>query len=201
MVKDREQACGVDTHQPIRPLPAAGGGKEIVILPAAFQLTESLFDGAVLHRGNPQAVNGLFTAGHLIDVAEDKLAFTSRITGVDNIGHILPVHQLLQCCKLAVLILGDFVPPVGGNNRQVIISPLGKLLVIGVGVCKLSQMAESPGYNIVTPLNITRPRFPLPPSGRRHPTQFLLPRPRLPLQNHSHQGYCPRRFWSWACGT
>ena len=154
MVQDGKQAGGVDPNEPVRPLTAPGGGKEIVILLTVSQLTESLLNGAVLHRGNPEAADGLFTSCHLIDVAEDKLALTPCVAGVDHIGHIFTVHQLFQRFKLAVLVSGNFVLPVCRNDRKVVIPPFGILFIIGVGIGEFRQMTESPGHDIIQTFDV-----------------------------------------------
>ena len=138
MIQDREKAGRIDADEPICPLTATGGGKEIVVLLAVLQITEALFNGIILHRGNPKSEDGLFAPSHLVDVAEDQLALTPCIAGVDNVGHIRTVHQLFQRFKLAVLITGDFVLPVGRNDGKIVISPLGVFLIVGVGIGKLS---------------------------------------------------------------
>ena len=154
VIKHREKTGCIDTDEPISPLTTASCSKEIVILLAIFQLTEALFNGVIFHRGNPKSVDRLGTSGHFVDVAEDKLALTTCIAGVDNVGHVGSVHQLFQRFKLAVLITGDFVLPVGRNNGKVIISPLGVFSIVGVGIGKLSQMTKAPGHDIITPFDV-----------------------------------------------
>ena len=138
VVQNREKTGCIDTNEPISPLTATGCSKEVVILLAVFQLTEALFNGVIFHRGNPKSVDRLGASGHLVDVAEDKLALTPCITGVDNVGHISSVHKLFQRFKLVVLITGDFVLPVGRNDGKIVVSPLGVFLIVGVGIGKLS---------------------------------------------------------------
>ena len=111
VVQHGEQTGRIDADEPVRPLTTACGGKEIFVLLAVFQFMETLFNGVVLHRGNPKPIDGLLTSGHLVDVAEDKLALTPGVAGVDNIGYISTVHQLFQRFKLAVFCQRGFCIP------------------------------------------------------------------------------------------
>ena len=154
VVQDGKQAGGIDAHQPVRPLTAAGGGKEVIVLLSLLQLPEALLNGGILHGGNPEAADGLAAPGHLVDVAEDKLSLTACVAGVDDLRHILPIHQLFQHRKLTVLVAGDFVLPVGRNDGQVTLVPLGVLLIVGIGIGQLCQMPEAPGHDGVMPLQI-----------------------------------------------
>ena len=154
VIEDREKTGRIDSNEPICPLTATGGGKEIVVLLAVLQITEALLNGIVLHRGNPKSEDGLFASGHLVDITEDQLALTSCIAGVDNVGHVGSIHQLFQRFKLAVLITGDFVLPVGRNDGKIVVSPLGVFFIVGVGIGKFSQMTEAPGHDIITPLDV-----------------------------------------------
>ena len=155
VVQHGEQTGRIDSDEPVRPLTAACGGKEVVVLFAIPQFTKALFDGVVLHRGNPKSVGRLLASGRLVDIAEDKLALTPGVAGVDNIGYIGTVHQLFQRFKLAVFIPWDFILPVGRNNRKVVVSPLGVLFIISVGIGEFRQMTEAPGHDIITTFDVT----------------------------------------------
>ena len=155
MIQNGEQSGGIDTYQPVGPLTASSSGEEVIILSAALQLTETLGDGLVLHRGNPQSEDGLLTASHLVDIAEDQLTLASGIAGVDNIRNIGPVHQLFQHIELLILVTGNLILPVGGNDGKIVIAPLGVFLIVGVCIGQLSQMAEAPGHDIVAALHIS----------------------------------------------
>ena len=154
VIQNGKETGGIDTYQPVCPLTAAGSGEEIIIFLAVLQLAEALGNGIILHRGNPKAEDGLSAAGHLVDIAEDQLTLASGITGVDHIGNIIAVHQLFQNSELLVLVVGNLVLPVCRNDGQIIISPLSVLLIVGIGVCQLSQMSEAPGYDIVPSFHI-----------------------------------------------
>ena len=53
VIENGEKTGGIDTHQPIRLLPAKCGLVQGVILRARSQVIHTLTDRAVLHRGNP----------------------------------------------------------------------------------------------------------------------------------------------------
>ena len=88
VVEDGEKAGGVDSHQPIRFLPAKGRLIETVTLRAGAQVTHALTDRHILHRGNPEAFHRLFAPGHFIHQPENQFPFAPRVTGVYHRIHI-----------------------------------------------------------------------------------------------------------------
>lgn len=58
VVQDREKPGGVNADQPVGLCPAQGRLIQRVIVMARFQMGKAVLDGAVLHRGNPEAFKG-----------------------------------------------------------------------------------------------------------------------------------------------
>ena len=104
MVEQSEKAGGIDANQPIGFGTAERGLIQPLILAAVLEQPESLPNGLILHGGEPEALNRLLAAGKLIHIAEDQLAFTPGVTGVDDLGHILPIHQGAERVKLLLLV-------------------------------------------------------------------------------------------------
>lgn len=96
VVEDGKQARGVDAHQPVRAGAAEGGLMQPVVFPSRTQLRKALFDGLVLHGGDPQPLHGFRAARHVVDGAEDKLPLAPCVAGVDDLGHVLPAHEVPQ---------------------------------------------------------------------------------------------------------
>src|SRR4029077_17018721 len=81
-IERRHGARPVDAHEPVRLGPAqrrVGEGQQLAVL---AQLLEALFDRALGHRLEPQALDGLLSLGVARYIPEDQLALSTRVTGV-----------------------------------------------------------------------------------------------------------------------
>ena len=125
-----------------------------VIVRTGAEVCKALPDGGVLHRRNPKPFHRLLAACQLIDTAEDQLALASGIASVYHLRHIRGIHQLFENIKLLFLILSHHHLPMFRQDRQVIISPLGVLGVIGVCIRKTGQMAHAPADTPAVALQI-----------------------------------------------
>ena len=148
VVQHAEKPGGIDPHQPVGFGPAQGGRIQPVIVAARFEGRKALPDGGILHAGNPQPEHGFLAAGQIIDGAEDGLSLAPGIAGVHHLGHIGPLHQFFQQVKLFFLIGGHRILPFLRQDRQVLIAPLGIVRVVGGGIRKLRQVAETPAHQI-----------------------------------------------------
>ena len=104
MVEQGEKAGGIDANQPIGFGTAERGLIQPLIFAAVLEQPKALPNGLILHGGEPEALDRLLAAGELIHIAEDQLAFTPGVTGVDDLGHILPIHQGTERVKLLLLV-------------------------------------------------------------------------------------------------
>ena len=147
VVQHRKEPCGVDAHQPVRAGAAEGGLIQPVVFTPRTQLRNALFDGGVLHGGDPQPLHGLCAACHVVDGAEDKLPLAPCVAGVDDLGYILPAHEIPQQLELFGFIRSQGIAPACGQDGQVVIPPLGVLFIVHVRVGKLRQMPVAPAYN------------------------------------------------------
>ena len=86
----------VDAHQPIGLGAALGGIGEWQEFLVCAQAVEAVADRLRRHRLQPQALDRLFDARVLDDVAEDELALASCVAGIDEPAHIPSFHQPQQ---------------------------------------------------------------------------------------------------------
>ena len=147
VVQHRKEPCGVDAHQPVRAGAAEGGLMQSVVFPSRTQLCKALFDGGVLHGGDPQPLHGLCAARHVVDGAEDKLPLAPRVAGVDDLGHILPAHEVPQQLELFGFVRFQREAPVCGQDGQIVVAPLGVLFIVHIRARQLRQMPIAPAYN------------------------------------------------------
>ena len=148
VVQHRKEPCGVDAHQPVRAGAAEGGLIQPVIFTSRTKVRKALFDGGVLHGGDPQPLHGLCAARHIVDGAEDKLPLAPRVAGVDDLGHVLPAHEVPQQLELFGFVRFQREAPVCGQDGQIVIAPLGVLFIVHIRARQLRQMSEAPAYKV-----------------------------------------------------
>ena len=123
VVGDGEQPRGVDADEPVGALTTARGGKEPVIVRAGAKVSKGAAYLAILHRVEPETQRGLGAAREFIEVAEDKFALASGVTGVYDLRDVIIEHEPTQVAKLFSLILWHPVAPVMGQYGQVGYTP------------------------------------------------------------------------------
>ena len=119
-----------------------------VVFPSRTQLCKALFDGLVLHGGDPQPLHGLCAARHVVDGAEDQLPLAPRVTGVDDLGYIIPAHEIPQQLELFGFIRSQGIAPACGQDGQIVIAPLGVLFIVHIRARQLRQMPEAPAHKV-----------------------------------------------------
>ena len=148
VVQHRKEPCGVDAHQPVRAGAAEGGLVQPVIFTPRTQLRKALFDGLVLHGGDPKPLHGLCAARQIVDGAEDKLPLAPRVAGVDHLAHVLPAHEVPQQLELFGFVRFQREVPACGQDGQIVIAPLGVLFIVHIRVGKLRQMPIAPAHKV-----------------------------------------------------
>ena len=160
VVEDGEKPCGVDAHQPVRAGAAEGRLIQPVVFAPRMQLRKALFDGLVLHGGDPQPLHGFRAARHVVDGAEDQLPLAPCVAGVDDLGHVLPAHEVPQQLELPEFVRFQREAPACGQDGQIVIAPLGVLFIVHIRARQLRQMPVAPAYNAAVSRKI--PVVPLP---------------------------------------
>ena len=148
VVQHRKEPCGVDAHQPVRAGAAEGGLMQSVVFPPRAKVRKALADGLVLHGGDPQPLHGLCAACHVVDGAEDKLPLAPRVAGVDDLGHVLPAHEVPQQLELPGFVRFQREAPACGQDGQIVIAPLGVLFIVHIRARQLRQMPIAPAYKV-----------------------------------------------------
>ena len=148
VVQHRKEPCGVDAHQPVRAGAAEGGLMQSVVFPSRTQLRKALFDGGVLHGGDPKPLHGFRAARHVVDGAEDQLPLAPCVAGVDDLGHVLPAHEVPQQLELFGFVRFQREVPACGEDGQVVIPPLGVLFIVHIRARQLRQMPIAPAHKV-----------------------------------------------------
>ena len=148
VVEDGKQARGVDAHQPVRAGAAEGGLMQPVVIPSWTKVRKALSDGLVLHGGDPKPLHGFRAARHVVDGAEDKLPLAPCVAGVDDLGYVLPAHEVPQQLELFGFVRFQREAPVCGQDGQIVIAPLGVLFIVHIRARQLRQMPEAPAYKV-----------------------------------------------------
>ena len=155
VVQHGEKPGGVDAHQPIRLGPAQGRLIQRVIVRSRFQVGKAVFNGAVLHAGNPKTLERLFTACHLVNKTENQFSLAPGVGGAHKAGHVGALHQGAQNIKLLLFLVGDDVLPRFREDGQILIAPFLETLVIPASVGKGHQMPDAPAHQIAVSLQIS----------------------------------------------
>ena len=145
VVEDRKKSCGVDPNEPVCFLAAEGGLVQRVILRAGAQVLEALPDRRVLHGRDPQTGEGLLASRHLIDQPEDELALPPGVAGVDQLGDVLSLHEVLQVLEGVLLALRQHIAEGLRQDGKVIILPFLITKVVPGCVHRGHQMPHAPG--------------------------------------------------------
>ena len=91
-----EEPGGVDANQPVGLGAAKGSLIDAVEGQTGTKVGKALPDGLVFHAGDPEPQHGLGTLGQIVDVAEDEFSLPARVAGIDDLGHICPIHEAAQ---------------------------------------------------------------------------------------------------------
>ena len=154
MVQHGEKPGGVNADQPVGLCPAQGRLIQRVVVCFRFQIGKAVPDGVVLHTGDPEALERLFTACHLIDKTENEFSLAPGIGGAHKAGHVGTFHQRAQNVKLLLFLVGDDVLPRFREDGQILIAPFLETLVIAASVGKGHQMPDAPAHQIAVSLQI-----------------------------------------------
>ena len=154
VVAQREGAGAVHAHEPVGVGAALGGQVEVVVFAAVLDAAEALGDGLLGHGGDPETGEGLFTARHFIDAAEDQLALAAGVGGADDAVDLGGVEYGLDVLVLlAHMLFGDDLEgDLVGEYGQGIGAPILPAGVDLVGVELGDEVPHRPGHDVAAAL-------------------------------------------------
>ena len=153
-VFQRIKSCGVHAQYPVANGPTESCQiKRLVILLVAQGL-ESLLDGLVGHRRNPEPPHGAFGLCLLHHPALDEFTFLAGVAAVDDAIGLL--HQFFNHGKLPAyaLVVDQFDAKPRGQHGQRAEAPAFPHRGIVIGFFQCAQMSESPCHLIAISLHV-----------------------------------------------
>ena len=154
MIENGEKPRGVNAYQPVGLAAAERRRIEIVVCAAVFERFEALADRRIFHRRDPQALHGLVAFVEQIDRAEDGFALAPGIAGIDDLAHVLPVHERVEQGKLLGFVSGNGILPALRQDGQIVVAPFGVLFIVGSGFGQFGQVPKTPGHDIAAAYKI-----------------------------------------------
>ena len=140
----------VDPDEPVGFGPAIGGVGERTHLGIAAKRGEGFADRAIGHRLHPEATYRLLHAAILDNVTEDEFPLAPGVTGVDELGHVLALHQLFQDgeSRFAAFLLARFEGELLREDGEAFEIPRQILPFGGGGEGLLDEMADRRGDDV-----------------------------------------------------
>ena len=152
----------VDAHKPVSFAAGTGGKVEVVVVCSITQVIESLADGLVGQRADPQAVERRVAVDVLVEIAEDKFAFASGIGRHDDALTLfkeppddvdLFEHTAVGLAAfLCLFCSGDKLERLGDNRQGVAVKAF---YAVGFGQGELHKVSECPRHGIAVAREIT----------------------------------------------
>ncbi len=153
-VERGHRARAVDADEPVRLRAADGGVGERAHRRVGAERTERVADRGGRHRLQPQPLDRLRGLRVLDDVAEDELAFATRVARVDELRHVLAPDQLQEHVETARVLLDRVQRELRRNGRQVRERPLAALHLLLFRHADLEQMADRGGEHVPVALEV-----------------------------------------------
>ena len=119
-----------------------------VVSGAGTQPGKAFADGFIRHRRDPEPDKRLFAAGHLVNVAEDELAFAAGVGGADERIRIPGVDQALHDLKLRTRLGKNLEFHARGQDGQVFRAPALEAFIQLLRLLERDQMTDGPGDGI-----------------------------------------------------
>ena len=157
-----ERLRAVDAHEPVSFTAGTGGKVEVVVISSIAQVIESLADGLVGQRTDPQAVERRVAIDVLVEIAEDEFAFASGIGRHDDALALfkeppddvdLFEHTAVGSADfLRLFCSGDKLECIGDDRQGVAIKAF---YAVGFGQVELHEVSECPRHGIAVAREIT----------------------------------------------
>src|SRR5437868_6680922 len=123
---------------------AAGGVRQSIVLAPWTKLVEPVADGVWSQRGNPEPADRLSAPRRLVDVAEDQFSLPPGVCCTDNPRHPSGRQDLSHHFELVFGFFVDNQWPLGGQDRQLIETPLPPFRLDLVGLSQGNQVPDRP---------------------------------------------------------
>ena len=157
-----ERLRAVDAHEPVGFAAGTGGKVEVVVVCSITQVIESLADGLVGQRADPQAVERRVAVDVLVEIAEDEFALSSGIGRHDDALALfkeppddvdLFEHAAVGSVTfLRLFCSGDKLERIGDDRQGVAVKAF---YVVGFGQGELHEVSERPRHGIAVAREIT----------------------------------------------
>ena len=165
----------------------------MVVLAGITQMVKAIPDGFLLHRGNPQALDGLCAAALGVHQPEDQLALAPSIRRADDAVHLPVLRQSADQLQLLTGLFARNKCPRLGHNRQVVPAPAGISRIVGLGLRQLHQMPQAPCDQRPVSFQIAVPAT----AHTQHPGNGLRYARLLRDNQHFHGFFCLLRAERW----
>ena len=157
-VEGRHGTRAVDAHQPVGLGARTRRIGQTLHLLVGTQLVETVADGLLRHALQPQAAHRLAqrlgAARILLDQPENQFPFAPRVTGVDQLGHVLALGLLHHRVQARLGLVHRLQVEVRRNHRQVGKAPLAALDVVLLGRLDFHQVADGTGDDVALILEV-----------------------------------------------
>ena len=157
-----ERLRAVDAHEPVSFTAGTGGKVEVVVVRPIVQVIESLADGLIGQRADPQAVERCVAVDVLVEIAEDEFALASGIGRHDDALALfkeppddvdLFEHAAVGLAAfLRLFSSGDKFERLGDNGQGVAVKTF---YAVGFGQGELHKVPERPRHGIAVAREIT----------------------------------------------
>ena len=157
-----ERLRAVDAHEPVGFAAGTGGKVEVVVVCSITQVIESLADGLVGQRADPQAVERRVAVDVLVEIAEDEFALSSGIGRHDDAFALfkeppddvdLFEHTAVRSVTfLRLFCSGDKLERIGDDRQGVAVKAF---YAVGFGQGELHEVSERPRHGIAVAREIT----------------------------------------------
>ena len=153
-VFQRVEARGVHAEQPVANGAAQSGEIERLVFVLTFQFGETLADGLVGHRRNPQSLHGAFRARFLHHPALNQFTLLAGVATVNDAVGLL--HEPFDDGKLLLdaVVVDEFDAEARRQHRKRTQRPAFPLFGVVVRLLQRTQVAEGPRHLIAVALHV-----------------------------------------------
>ena len=181
-VEGRHGPGAIDADQPIGLAAAAGGVGQALHLGVAAEFVKTIADGLRRHGLQPQAFDGLAeglksarlgAARVLLDEPKDQLAFTARVTGVDEGAHVFALGLFDHRVQTGFGFVHGLEVEEGRDHGQVGKAPFAAFYIELFGRLDFDQMPHGAGHHVLVVLEMLVVFFKFAAAGRQRAHDVL----------------------------